>query len=250
LRRDATHLQVGTNPAVVIHDRPGLYPLLLCLDGSSDLDALRRHARRAIPELDVDVAVALAPLVESGAVVDTHEPRRPTMRLDIVHDGPSTSLAQCLSGLLDTLGATVGPEADLVIVLSSGEPNRAALDDAVQCRAAHLVVVQDADSVRIGPLVIPGRTPCLNCADLHRAAWDPGWSALLPQFGRTVRSAVTELTRHAAVAEIAAACLEFAEAGPAFNGRDVVAVLPNRTVRVVGTPAFHPRCACSLLCAG
>jgi len=239
---------VGTGPAIVIRDRPGLYPLLLSLDGVRDLEALRRNARREIPELDIDVAEAIAPLVEAGAVVDNPEPRRRAFRVELARDGPSTSLARTLGTLLRRFGVTFGPDGDLLVVLSSGQPDRATLADVVQCRIAHLVVVQETDTVCIGPLVVPGRTPCVACADLRRSTWDPAWEALVPQFGRTVRSGVSTLTLHAAAAEIAAACLYFADrTSPGAVSRPVVAIGPDRVVRVIEHPAFHPRCTCALL---
>jgi hypothetical protein len=216
------------------------------LDGVRDLDALRRNARRHIPDLEIDVADALAPLIEAGAVVDQPEPRRPALRVEIAHDGPSARLARSVGRLLRSLGVSVGADADVLVVLSSGEPDRTALADVVRCGVSHLVVVQDVDAVRIGPMVVPGRTPCVGCADLHRCAWDPGWSALLPQFGRAIRSGVPRLALHTAAAEIAAACAAFAEKPLA----DVIEVGPDRTVRTVAVPAFHPRCSCSLLCVG
>jgi hypothetical protein len=42
LRRDATHLQVGTSPGTVIDDRPGLRSFLRLLNGARDVDQLRR----------------------------------------------------------------------------------------------------------------------------------------------------------------------------------------------------------------
>jgi len=242
---------VGTNPGVVIRDRPGLYPLLLSLDGTRDLDSLRRRARRAIPDLTVDVTEALAPLIAAGLVVDSGPPIRPSLRVDLAHDWPTGHLARTVNGLLTRAGMAVGPDPDLVVILSSGEPDRAALADAVRCRVSHLVVVLDGDSVRIGPLVVPGRTPCISCTDLHRATWDPGWPALVPQFGRAVPNDVPVLVQHVAATEVAAACLEFADGSPherRHPGR-IRTVGADRRVRVDGHAAFHPRCACSLLCA-
>jgi len=244
LRRDATHLQVGTSPGVVIRDRPGLYPLLLSLDGVTDLDALRRRAHREIPELEVDVADALAPLIAAGVVVDAAPRVRPLLRVDLAHDGPSTSLARSVTSLLTETGVEVGPDPDLIVILSSGEPGRAALADVVRCRVAHLVVVLDGDVVRIGPLVVPGRTPCVSCTDLHRATWDPGWLALVPQFGRAIQHSAPNLAQHVAAVEVAALCLALADRPPDNRIRTVG---PDRRVRVAGHAAFHPRCACALL---
>ena len=239
---------MGTNPGVVIRDRPGLYPLLLSLDGTRDLEALRRTARRQIPDLDVDVADALAPLIAAGVIVDARQSARPSLRVEIAHDGPTEAMALSVSALLTSVDVAVGPDADLVVVLSTGEPDRAALADAVRCRVTHLVVVADGDAVRIGPLVIPGHTPCVGCTDLHRATWDPVWLALVPQFGRNVLHTVRPtggLTQHVAAVEIAATCLEFADAKP--HPGQIRTVGPDRRVRVAGHAAFHPRCACALL---
>jgi len=240
---------VGTNPGVVIRDRPGLYPLLLSLDGTRDLDALRRRARSAIPDLTVDVAEALAPLIAAGLVVDTGRPVRPTLRVDLAHDGPSSSLARTVNSLLTHAGIAVGPDPDLVVLLSSGEPDRAALADAVRCRVSHLLVVMEGDLVRIGPLVVPGRTPCVGCTDLHRATWDPAWPVLVPQFGRAIPHDVSVLAQHIAATEIAAVCLELADGALPHRPSCIRIVGLDRRVRVDGQAAFHPRCACSLLSA-
>jgi hypothetical protein len=218
------------------------------LDGTRDLDALRRKARRQIPDLDVDVAEALAPLISAGVVVDAGQSARLSLRVDVAHDGPTTAMARTVSTLLAGADVAVGPDADLLVVLSTGEPDRAALADAVRCRITHLVVVVDGDAVRIGPLVIPGQTPCVGCADLHRATWDPAWLALVPQFGRNALHTVRPmggLTQHVAAVEIVATCLEFVDARQ--RPGQVRTVDPDRRVRVAGQAAFHPRCACALL---
>ncbi|HJR88921.1 MAG TPA: hypothetical protein VJ782_02015 [Aeromicrobium sp.] len=250
LRRDATHLQVGTSPGVIIRDRPGLYPLLLSLDGVRDLDALRRRARREIPELDIDVADALAPLIAAGLVVDAAPRARPSLRVELAHDGPTASLTRSVSALLTETGVSVGPDADIVVILSSGEPDRTALGDAVRCRVTHLIVVVEGDAVRVGPLVVPGHTPCVGCTDLHRATWEPGWMALVPQFGRAIPHSAHRLTQHVAAVEVVATCLEFAGVSPnrgQVRPGQIRRIGPDRTVCIVGNAAFHPRCACALL---
>ena len=70
LRRDATHLQVGTSPGIVIADRPGLIDLLRLLDGARDVERLAAIARTTIPELTVPVADVLAELRSAGVVFD------------------------------------------------------------------------------------------------------------------------------------------------------------------------------------
>ncbi len=41
----------------------------------------------------------------------------------------------------------------------------------------------------VGPLVIPGMTSCLGCADLHRSDRDAAWPALAAQLRDTVGNA-------------------------------------------------------------
>ena len=53
----------------------------------------------------------------------------------------------------------------------------------------HLTVrVRDGAGL-IGPLVIPGVTSCLRCADLHRSDKDPAWAAVATQLCRTIGTA-------------------------------------------------------------
>ena len=52
-------------------------------------------------------------------------------------------------------------------------------------RLAHLAVTVRDGTVVVGPLVRPGRTPCLNCLDLHRRDRDPAWPAIAAQLQTT-----------------------------------------------------------------
>lgn len=76
-----------------------------------------------------------------------------------------------------------GEVADLTVLAVDSpiaDERRAALHAA---RAAHLPVLLGPDFGVIGPLVLPGLTSCLRCADLHRKDRDPAWSALAVQLG-------------------------------------------------------------------
>ncbi len=65
------------------------------------------------------------------------------------------------------IGSLDALDPDLLLVVSCGEPAGAVFDEAPLHRISHLPVVIDEERVRIGPLVIPGITPCLTCHDLH-----------------------------------------------------------------------------------
>jgi hypothetical protein len=249
LRRDIDHLQVGTSPGVIVHDRPGLYPFLRALDGTRDIAALRRHAALDHPELDDDVEEVLAPLIAAGAVIDLPDIASPRLGLAVAHDGPSTAFAHLVGSLAAAVNIDISPEPDLTITISSGEPSRPPLIDAACTGAAHLVVVIAGEDVRIGPFVVPGRTPCIGCLDLYRSGWDPVWPVLVPQFGVYQRHALNVLTEHAAASEVTAECLQFAHGEMPRTASEVIVVDPDRTVRTLSPSHFHPRCTCALLSA-
>lgn len=67
----------------------------------------------------------------------------------------------------------------------------------------HVGLVFGDQAAVLGPLVIPGRTPCLRCADEHRLE-DPTWEAVAVQLlrRRTSRTATSLRTRLAAAAAL------------------------------------------------
>jgi len=69
----------------------------------------------------------------------------------------------------------------------------------------------------VGPLVIPGRSACLHCLDLARAARDPGWPVVLAQLiGRQATTPACDCVLAASVAAQASAqVLAFVDRGRA-----------------------------------
>jgi hypothetical protein len=81
----------------------------------------------------------------------------------------------------DTTPLPMGERPDLV-VLAIDEPIDGDRRDALHAReCAHLAVRLGVDHGVVGPLVNPGLTSCLRCADLHRRDRDPAWTALAVQ---------------------------------------------------------------------
>jgi hypothetical protein len=81
----------------------------------------------------------------------------------------------------DTGAATTGQRSDLV-VLSAEQPLDREVPDGLHAQGvAHLVVSGGADRGVVGPLVRPGRSSCLRCADLHRSDRDRAWPAFAVQ---------------------------------------------------------------------
>ena len=74
-----------------------------------------------------------------------------------------------------------GRRPDLV-VLASTEPVDTMLRTALAGgRVTHLVAGVRETTAVVGPLVLPGRTGCLRCGDLHRADRDPAWPVVAAQ---------------------------------------------------------------------
>lgn len=279
LRRDATHLQVGTSPGIVIADQPGLVPLLHLVDGARDVDRLTALARTTIPELTFSVAEVLAELRTLGALLDASRWSGPQRRgldaearhLDMVGDDPdrlcrrpqfglafygdagSRSLIEITQSILTASGVSrlEVPDPDLLVIVSCGEPSRTVFESPGHLRLSHLPVVIDEDRVRIGPLVRPGHTPCVSCHDRHRGDWDRAWPALQHQLGRHTAimtpPGLSALTSHAAAVELAAGILAHVDGAPLpAIGRSLV-VGPRHDERTAWPVAFHHGCGCDLL---
>lgn len=226
-----------------------MYSFLTQLDGTRDVETLRRHAPHDFPDLARDVTDVIAAL-PAGVVVDatsTPSARQPNIRLQ--HDPGAAAVAVTIGDALSDLGLAVGPEPDLTLVLSTGEPRRADIAGLVRVGHPHLPVILDGDAVRVGPWVVPGTTPCLECADWHRAGWDPTWAALVPQFGRPARPGISPSVRLGTASLVVAELERFAAGVRPRTWMTVLLVSPGPTIAVVSESVFHPRCACTVLLA-
>ncbi|WP_081866307.1 ThiF family adenylyltransferase [Blastococcus sp. URHD0036] len=97
------------------------------------------------------------------------------------------------SPLADVRPLPEGVAPDLVVLArpwSAADPLAAGWQRA---GTAHLVAAVRGETGIVGPLVVPGRTSCLGCADLHRRDADPTWPALAAQLtaGEAVPSGST-----------------------------------------------------------
>ena len=114
--------------------------------------------------------------------------------------------------------------------------------------APYLAVLLGIDHGVVGPLVLPGLTSCLRCADLHRRDRDPAWSALAVQLtvGRRhgPASAVSVATIVAGVA--AQQALTFLDGGePDCIDGTIELHLPDWRLRRRSWPP-HAECGCAI----
>lgn len=279
LRRDGRHLQIGTSPGYVLRDQPGLFSVIRLFDGIRDVNRIAHLVASGVPEFRGDVAQVVEQLVAAGLVFDARRwdlpgggPLRNEIRaaslngsapdrvverarfgLSIDADAPCRALAGIVSEILSRSGFIVGGNGapDLTLLLSHGEPGRRRFEAAMEAGRNHLRVVVGEDRIRLGPMVRPGLTPCINCHDLHRADWDHAWPALMTQFGNAAGSppALSATTTYAAATAIAAEVIACCEQQHGETTGHCLVVGPHHLDRSAWPVSFHPSCSCTLLIA-
>lgn len=250
VRRDVHHLQIGTDPGVLVRDRPGLVGLLRLLDGVRDVQQLTALAG---PEIAGEIPSVVTELLARGALVDARPPARARLDVAVRCDPPTQQLAGTVRAALRELdlapAGTGGPS--LHVHLSTGEPARSRIQPLAATGLAHLLISTAGPQVRLGPLVVPGISPCLTCLDLGQADQDPTWPVVVAQSeGPPIAigpAGVAATTRWAVAAAVA---------------RDVRALVAGRRPRSAGAVlllgpdgehetsrpvTFHHGCGCWLL---
>jgi len=136
--------------------------------------------------------------------------------------------------------------ANLVVLArpwAASDPLAAAVHDA---HVPHLVAAVRGEVGIVGPLVVPGITSCLRCADLHRRDADPRWPSLAAQLTAADPPAsgttVTCLLTVATAAQQVLAYLD-GSAAPATLDATVELHPPDHRPRLRRWPP-HPACRC------
>lgn len=266
LRPDGT-VQVGWDPrrAVLVHPPAGttgsaLAGLLRSMQDPATFDELTERAGQfgvppeAVPDL-------LDALVAARVVARTRPPLR-SVSVRVHGRGP---LSDLLSGALRCSGTRVTRSSrrhavvttdhtDLVVLADALVTDPRVLRDLHTAGVPHLPVrVRDGTGL-VGPLVIPGLTSCLACADLHRSDRDAAWPALAAQ----LRHAVTTADRATVLGTAALALnqvdlvIRAMRTDPDSRDASTAPITLDTTVEFdVGTGSVvtrrwsrHPACAC------
>ena len=262
-RPDGT-VQVGWDPrrAVVVRPPDGLpgtvlAELLRSLQGVATTPQLRALA--AAHGVDAPVVDGLVThLVQRGVVIAAPRAHVRAAVIRVHGDGPLTDLLIAslsnanvrVSHTTRTNACTARP--DLVVLTDYLVADPRLVRDLCDARVPHLPVrVRDGTGL-VGPLVVPGVTSCLRCADLHRSDRDASWPAIAAQLCRTVGSA----DRATVLATAALALKEIDQIVQALRRADPGAAPPPATLDTtlefdVSTGSIdarrwsrHPDCAC------
>jgi bacteriocin biosynthesis cyclodehydratase domain-containing protein len=114
--------------------------------------------------------------------------------------------------------------------------------------APHLLVRLVDGLGLVGPLLLPGRSACLRCVDLHLAAGDPCWPTVAADMAGRVGSAdpsTAAATAAVTGAQALAALNSVVGAGPAPPTLDGVLEVDPRRGTIVRRPwPPHPHCSC------
>ncbi|AXK88129.1 MULTISPECIES: TOMM precursor leader peptide-binding protein [Nocardia] len=264
LVRPSGVVQLGWDPErALLLDPPGLdtaavLGFLRLLDGLRTRPEILWEAERG--GIAAERAGALLDEIDAAGLLRAPRERPRDVRIVRVHGlGP---LSDAVTAGLRGLGVRAarsrgyrpekpagGTHADLVVLTDTVVVDPRLVADLVIHRVPHIHVrVRDGKGI-VGPLVLPGATSCLRCADLTKADYDPDWphlaAQLLDRVGHASPAAVAA-TAALALGELEAIVEGSARRAPATL--DATLELDLDTYQLHHRPWDpHPRCGCRRL---
>jgi bacteriocin biosynthesis cyclodehydratase domain-containing protein len=229
--------------------------------------SLRRHREQAVVVVygSGRIAVALATLLAAAGVGWVHTVAEGVVRpADIGTGYVDEDIGHARADAAERAVRRITPETstgrpdpsrqpDLVVLTDASVPDPRVSADLAAAGLPHLVVHAAEGTGVVGPLVMPGRTTCLHCVDLHNTDVDACWPALAAQLAAHPQPADVA-TAQAAAAFGAAQTLRFLhgcrgptadDAGlPVWGAAMEIDVFTGRSTRVEWRP--HPRCPCGV----
>jgi len=213
LRRPSGTVQLGWDPEhAVVLEPPGIAAdtvaeFLRLLDGLHS----HPHIVWQADGLGIGVADTLQMLAELDTAGLLIRPRSGLAQVRRIHVHGRGPLSEAVAAGVRRLGlrptrsreyptATTASNwnTDVVVLADTLVPDPVLVNDLVLYRIPHLQVrMRDGRGI-VGPLVLPGGTSCLRCADLTRGDIDPEWphlaAQLLGRIGHGSPAAITATT--------------------------------------------------------
>ncbi|MEO7979292.1 MAG: ThiF family adenylyltransferase [Sporichthyaceae bacterium] len=139
--------------------------------------------------------------------------------------------------------------ADLVVLAAGPRADPATAERLLRAGVPHLVARVRETTGLVGPLVLPGRSSCQRCHDLHRADRDPAWPSIAAQLAGATRHRLVACDTVLATAVAAHAALQvlaYLDGDPAPSAVDGTLEIAQRDGRVRRRSwPVHPACGCS-----
>lgn len=238
LWRDADTVQFGMEGKVrVAVSEPWVDRLLQALrDGfrPSSFDVIA-HGVGAPRDGARDLLETLQP------VLCTDAPPQPRIWIESLNMVDSRIAARTEIALIDEGFRTAerGTAHAVAVVLVEGAASARQFASHLRDDVTHLPIAFEVGGTTIGPLVVPGHTPCLSCRDGHEGERDPAWPTLHAQLIGATSGRITA-ARTAEAAALAARIL----AAPGRPGtRKSVRISPDGR-RAWRSVRFHAECRC------
>lgn len=137
---------------------------------------------------------------------------------------------------------------DLIVLSDVLVAEPTVVTELLGSRIPHLVGYAYEGTAVVGPLVWPGRTSCLRCAELHRAQVDPAWPKLAAQLVGQIPTAGLACTQLAAALTVEQVLTTLAgpqadlTIPPTWGGALQLDPVRGSLLRLPRPP--HPRCGC------
>ncbi len=203
LLRPDGFVQVGWDPrrAVLVRTPSGLTAdalaaVLRMMQSRVSMTDLLAHASELGLDDREQLTDMVRQLVAAGVAARVPRVRRGrSMRIRVHGNGPLSDLVvsalRCSGARVrhtNQRGATAA-DADLVVLTDYLVADPSLVRELHAAGTPHLLVrVRDGNGL-VGPMVVPGVTSCLRCADLHRSDHDAAWPAVAAQLRDTVGTA-------------------------------------------------------------
>ncbi len=180
--RDPFSLQIGVDPARVVlrevsSPQERMIAALVSGVSRSGLEMIAGSS-----EADDQGVSGLLRTLKPLLLPDT--PERTVARVSVVGSGPTVehiAATLALAGVTVSVGSVAPEPADLGIVVGHYVLDPDSYGYWLRRDLPHVPVIFGDDSVQIGPIVEPGRTPCLYCLEHYRRDADASWSAIASQ---------------------------------------------------------------------
>jgi bacteriocin biosynthesis cyclodehydratase domain-containing protein len=184
---------------------------------------------------------ALAPALEVGR-------EGPVRSIAVRGSGPTAGM---IARLLVDQGARLAgvaeraPDAAVLVAHYAVPPG--ARGSWLRQDVPHLSVVYSDTAAMVGPLIRPGRGPCLTCVELHHRDRDPAWPALASQLiDRTSTAEVGVLTAEAASTAVRMLLAVLHRSDDAVEPDAIAVRIDGATgARTEHVVTRHPQCSCS-----